>query len=314
MTDSPRKALITGATGFLGGHLKTALLKNGVDVVALGSLDCNLTDYNQLLAYRDNSFDYIYHLAAFTKAGDFSLTHAGDQWLVNQLINTHVLKFWREEQPRAKLIAMGSGGAYPPGELLREEDYMRGEPEPNYYTYGLIKRVLFQGMRAIGEQDGLDYCMPVPSVLYGPGYKLDDRHFIFDLIRKICAAKDSGGTVTLWGDGNQVREVVYIEDAVTMILNASDKISRGLLNLGSGAGLSIKDYALAICDLVGLDASAVEYDTRKPAGVPRRVMDTSLRERSFPMEFTPLKVGLGRTLEYYRSKTSDPDHLNLERQ
>jgi len=100
------KIAITGATGFLGTALVTALERqDGHALVKLSTANCDLTDADALRRFPHPSYDVIYHLAAWTRAGDFCLRHPGEQWIINQQINTNVLAWWRDRQPQAKLIA-----------------------------------------------------------------------------------------------------------------------------------------------------------------------------------------------------------------
>src|SRR6185436_13243299 len=166
--------------------------------------------------FNGESYDRIYHLAAWTQAGDFALKHAAEQWVINQKINTNVLYWWHENQPQAKFVSMGTSCSYDPELPLVEENYMKGEPIESLYTYAMTKRMLYQGQRAMNKQYGHTYLTLVPSTLYGPGYHTDGRqmHFIFDLIRKILRGKIYGEKVVLWGDGHQKRELIFIDDFV----------------------------------------------------------------------------------------------------
>src|SRR5829696_9110505 len=129
------RALVTGGTGFLGRHLVRHLNAKGVETVVLNSRNCDMTRRENLEALDVGAVDRIYHLAAWTKAGDFCLYHKGEQWIVNQQINTNALWYWRERQPQATMIAMGTSCAYPPDMEFREDNYMKGEPDPDLYTY-----------------------------------------------------------------------------------------------------------------------------------------------------------------------------------
>lgn len=126
------KVLVTGATGFLGTALCRALARDGHAVTPVGSRDADLTRQGSLDRYRRTRYGRIYHLAAWTQAGDFCLRHPGEQWIINQKINTNVLAWWRERQPGAKLVCMGSSCSYAPDTAaLREDAYMSGDPHPS---------------------------------------------------------------------------------------------------------------------------------------------------------------------------------------
>ncbi|MGK7958009.1 MAG: NAD-dependent epimerase/dehydratase family protein, partial [Crocosphaera sp.] len=185
------KILITGASGFLGTNLCSQLETQGHDIIKLNSKNCDLTQPDSLLNFNHVNYDQIYHLAAWTQAGDFCLYHPGEQWIINQQMNTHVLTWWQKHQPQAKFICMGTSCAYDPDLPLVEENYLTGMPISSLFTYAMTKRMLYAGLLALNKQYGLKYLCLVPSTLYGTGYHTDGRqmHFIFDLIRKIIRGK-----------------------------------------------------------------------------------------------------------------------------
>ena len=121
-----KKVLVTGGTGFLGTHLTTALKEHGYDVTVIHSGNCDLTRADSLNQFNGTQFDEIYHLAVWTQAGDFCLYHPGEQWLINQKINTNMLSWWQEKQPSAKMICMGTSCSYDPMFPLKEEYYLSG--------------------------------------------------------------------------------------------------------------------------------------------------------------------------------------------
>ena len=90
-----KKVLVTGATGFLGGHLCKKIKSMGWDVYVSNTTSANLNEIENLYVYNDVNFDYIFHLAAVTKAGDYCLKHKADQWIANQTINTNILTYWK---------------------------------------------------------------------------------------------------------------------------------------------------------------------------------------------------------------------------
>ena len=297
--------LVTGGTGFLGRHLVSHLLQVSSNIVSVvNTSNCNLVDKESLLRLGDKPFDVIYHLAAWTKAGDFCLRYPGDQWVHNQLINTNMLWFWSKYHPHATFVTMGTSCAYPDGyQDLVETDYMIGEPSPDLYTYAMTKRMLLQGLRALHQQLGLNYQYLVPSTLYGAKFEKSDNHFIFDLITKIYNGKVHGQPVILWGDGSQIRELIYVEDAVNLICEFTGRNLNQILNLGTGAGYSIRDYAETISAIFDYDARKIQYDVNAAyIGVGRRVLDsTKLRKQSSNYKFTSLADGLRKTIEYFQS-------------
>jgi GDP-L-fucose synthase len=293
------KALVTGGTGFLGRHLVRDLEDKGIDITIVNTKNCDMTVQSNLTQLPQTEFDRIYHLAAWTKAGDFCLYHKGEQWIVNQQINTNALWYWREFQPQADFIAMGTSCAYPPAGPLREDMYMVGEPDADLYTYAMTKRMLYQGLLALHEQFGMNYRYLIPSTLFGPDFDHADSHFIFDLIKKIVAGKRYGDPVVLWGDGSQIRELIYVGDAVRLINQATESLPNDILNLGTGVGHSIRDYAGYICDIVGYDPDDIQYDINRYTGVPAKVFDTSKIQKLIGFDFTPMPDGLAKTVEYY---------------
>jgi GDP-L-fucose synthase len=295
---------VTGATGFLGKALTAQLERRGHRVVGVGSRACDLTRSDSLARFSSCRFDQIYHLAAWTQAGDFCLHHAGEQWLRNQQMNANVLAWWQAQQPQAKLIAMGTSCAYAPDLELSEDNYLRGEPIDSLYTYAMTKRMLAIGLRSLHQQFGLRYLCLVPSTLYGPGYHSDGRqmHFIFDLIRKIVTARRDGTAVVLWGDGHQRRELVYIDDFVEATMRLADVAENMLVNIGAGEEHSIRDFARRICEQVGYDFNSIQFDAARYVGARSKCLCVHRLRQLLPdFQQTPLTEGLARTIAWFRA-------------
>ncbi len=294
--------LVTGATGFLGTSLSAHLETLGHHVVRLGSRNCDLRRPDSLDQFDDRRYDQIYHLAAWTQAGDFCLRHAGEQWVINQQINTNVLSWWQRKQPKAKLIAMGTSCAYAPDRELIEENYLEGQPIDSLFTYAMTKRMLYVGLLALARQYGMHYLCLVPSTLYGPGYHTDGRqmHFIFDLIRKILRARNTGTRAVLWGDGHQRRELVYSLDFVHAAAWLAEHVDDELINIGAGEEHSIRDFARIICELTGTEFDRIEFDTTKYVGAKSKCLSvTKLRGHLPDLELAPLREGLARTIGWF---------------
>jgi GDP-L-fucose synthase len=269
------RVFVTGGGGFLGRCLIPLLIQEGHEVDAPSSKECDLTLANSLDPWT-RPYDLIFHLAAWTQAGDFCLKHPGEQWVINQKINTHVLSWWQQRQPQAKAILIGTSCAYDPRLPLIEDNYLRGEPIESLYTYAMTKRILWVGALALARQYGLQAVNFVPSTLCGNYYHEDGRqmHFIYDLVRKILQAKKTGEPAVLWGNGHQRREVVLVDEFCRGILQflAADTGWGEVYNLGAGHDHTIREFADVICSRLGVDPSLVHYDESRYSGAPAKCL------------------------------------------
>ena len=289
--------LITGASGFVGRHLEPELELRGHKVTSVRS-----TDFDKIWWFTEK-FDAIVHLAVKTAAGGYCQNHPGEQFIVNSSINADVMAYWAQYQRQAKMITFGSSCCYDKDSIKIEENYLKGEPEPGYEVYGYNKRNLLIGLRALKKEYMMEYNYLIPSVFYGPNYNIDDKHFIFDLIRKIVDAKKGGPDVTLWGDGNQTRELIFIEDAVNIIIESIEgRRNTEMFNLSTGKEYSIKKYAQTICNIVGYDFNKIKWDLDAFVGSKsKNLVNTHLKD----YEFTPIEEGLEYTIDYYKMASID---------
>lgn len=298
------KVLVTGATGFLGTHLVKKLKEIGYVVLISNTKTANLSNLDNLRIYDEIKFDYIFHLAAVTKAGDYCLKFKGDQWISNQIINTNILKYWKEKQPQAKMICMGTSCSYAPDVFMTEDNYLLGQPDEGLYTYAMTKRMLLVGLKSLEEQYGLKWLYFVPSTLYGPDFELDDNHFIFDFIRNCYNAKCNNDEFVVWGDGHQRRELIYVDDAVSAMINLLG-FDNQVFNLGSGIDYSINEFAKIVCEIYDYDYSQVKHDLTKYVGVKEKRIDTIKTENALgsnSLNNTSLKDGLRIAIDYFKKE------------
>ena len=269
-----KTVLITGASGFLGRHLQKRLLEMGVEVVTFSSREIDLTIDSSLKKIPLLKYDHIFHLAAWTRAGNFCEHYSGDQWIVNQAINTNILKWWLKNSPNAKFIGLGTSVSYAKGFSLSEENYMEGEPIDKFYSYAMTKRMLYSGLKSIHKQYNLNYLYVIPSTLYGKDYHIDgrDAHFIYDLIKKIARRKYFEEDIVLWGDGFQKRELVNINDFVEILLLLNGHATNDIFNIGAGEEYTIREFAKIICNYLGVNENEIKYDEKAYVGSTSKIL------------------------------------------
>ncbi|MBU1082722.1 MAG: NAD-dependent epimerase/dehydratase family protein [Spirochaetes bacterium] len=302
----PAKVLVTGSKGFIGSQLVKELYLCGY-VVRESSRDFNNVLHLTQRTFEEK-FDYIIHCAVVSEAGGYCWNSAGTQFLVNTNIMASIFNYWRNFQTAAKLIIFGSSCSYNPDIEKYEENFLKDEVEPGYEVYGNLKRLEYIGANSMKKEFNMDFSMLVPSTVYGPGYKLTDKHFIYELIRKIVAGKTEGAPVTLWGDGAQQRELIYIDNVISAIKHAM-KNDVNIMNISSGRVLSIKQYAKIISDIVGYDHTKIKYDETQFVGAKAKRLHVD-KLVSTGEVFTSAEVGLKRTIKYYLKESGYADFIS----
>jgi GDP-L-fucose synthase len=301
------RTLITGGGGFLGSHLVDRVRRDGVEPFVARRRDYDLTRAEDVERLFDTaSPDLVVHLAAEVGGIGANRDNPGRYWYANLLMGANVLEQARRSGT-AKLVLLGTICAYPKLAPIpfREEDLWDGYPEETNAPYGIAKKALLVGAQAYREQYGTDAVYLLPVNLYGPGdnFDLHSSHVIPALIRKMVDAQERGDhEIVLWGDGSPTREFLYVEDAAEGIWLAAQRYDGAdPVNLGSGAEISIRHLAELIAELTCFDGE-ITWDTSKPNGQPRRKLDVSRAEELFGFRaHTPLRDGLERTVEWYRT-------------
>lgn len=293
--------LVTGSDGLVGTALKT--LSTGETYFATRR-DADLRDMAQVLSLFERvKPTKVIHLAALVGGIGGNLMHSGDYFLDNLLINLHTLEAARVHKVK-KLISFMSTcvfpneGPYP----IRPEFLHQGQPHPSNFGYAYAKRMLDVQIRAYRAQWNLQYCIGIPTNIYGPGdnFNLTEGHVIPAIIHKTYIAMQQNTPLIIWGSGRPLREFIYSKDvaklAIWMLENYSD--SEPII-LSPGNEISIREVVRQITDSLGFNGEII-YDSSKPEGQLRKPSDNSkLRSTNKSFHFTNFSEGINETVDWF---------------
>jgi GDP-L-fucose synthase len=297
---------VTGGKGLVGSALVRVLRQAGYrNVLAMGSADCNLLDWNTTREYfAEHRPEYVFHVAARVFGVLGHMRNKGVAYLDNILINTHAIEAARLAGVQ-KIVAMGSGCVYPhpaPGTPVTEDMVWFGQPHHAEDSYAHAKRAMLAQLIAYQEQYQLPYAFVISGNMYGPDDKFDTEfgQVTPALVSKFHEAKRSGGEVTVWGHGTARRDFLYSEDAGRAMVAIMHGVE-GAVNMGSGTINSIRDLAETLGAITGL-RDRIVWDTSKPDGQDHRAYDLS---RLFATGFRPqtsFAEGLRATYDAYAAR------------
>lgn len=304
-----KKILITGAHGFVGGHLvKNLLEKRGVPKE---NLFMPTKDELDLRKWEDcqravKGIDVIIHLAAKVGGIGFNRERPGELFYDNIMMGTQLMEAARQEGVK-KFVGVVTVCAYPKITPVpfKEDDIWLGYPEETNAPYGLAKKMLLVQGQAYRHQYGFNAVSLFPVNMYGPGDTFDPErsHVIAAIIKKIYEAKRDGkDAIEVWGTGAVSREFLFVEDGVEGIILATENYDKeNPVNIGAGREITIKELVLAIAKLMDFEGE-IKWDSTKPDGQPRRCLDVSRAKQEFG--FTAKKdlmEGLKETIEWYKN-------------
>jgi len=203
-----------------------------------------------------------------------------------------------------KFIFLGSSCIYPrhAPQPLKEDYLLTGPLEPTNEWYAIAKISGVKLCEAIRRQFNKDYISLMPTNLYGPfdNFDLNTSHVLPAMMRKFHEAKENGNSsVTLWGSGTPLREFLHVDDLAEAVVYAlENQFESNLYNVGTGTDLTIKDLAELIQKIVG-HSGQVSWDSSKPDGTPRKLMDTSKLTAAGWKAKIGLEAGIKQTYSWF---------------
>ena len=282
---SSDKIYVAGHRGMVGSALVRRLRTVGfTNFVTRTSRELDLRNQTEVREFfRRERPDYVFLAAAKVGGILANNTYRGEFLYDNLMIQNNVIDGAYRHGVK-KLLFLGSSCIYPKlaPQPLREDYLLTGELEPTNEPYAIAKIAGIKLCDAYRAQYGCNYISVMPTNLYGPNdnYDLQNSHVLPALIRKFHTAKKNGhAPVTMWGTGSPKREFLHVDDladACFFLMKSYDE--PGLVNIGTGTDISIKDLARLVQGIVGHEGP-IEHDRSKPDGTPRKLLDVSkLRE------------------------------------
>lgn len=312
------KIYVAGHRGMVGSALVRQLRKRGYENLLLRTSDeLDLRDQAATQSFIRDEKPQVVVLAA-ARVGGILVNDAlpADFIYDNLAIEQNVIQAAHGAGVK-RLIFLGSTCIYPKHatQPMKEEHLLTGPLEPTNQWYAIAKIAGIKLCQAFHRQHGDDFVSLMPTNLYGPGdnFDLETSHVLPALLRKFHEAKGAGtggvdSPVTVWGSGSPKREFLIasdLADAILFVLEHPERAIRevapdGILNVGVGEDLSIKDLASLIQDIVGHDGP-IEFDRSKPDGTPRKLVDTSRLDQLDWAAKTSLREGIQKTYDWYRA-------------
>ncbi len=313
------KVFVAGHRGLVGSAVMRRLSSSGYkNIITRTHAQLDLSRQAEVEAFfREEKPDQVYLCAAKVGGIGANSTYPADFIYQNLSIGMNVIHAAYKSGVK-KLMNLGSSCIYPKlaPQPMKEEYLLTGPLEPTNEAYAVAKIAAIRLCKHYNAQYGTNFLSVMPTNLYGPGdnYDLQGSHVLPAMIRKFHEAKISGtDSVTLWGDGSPYREFLYSEDladAVVFLMEHRNASELGeFVNLGSGVEQTIAQLAHAVCAVVYADAPkrqcAIHWDTSKPNGTPRKLLDVSKLASLGWKARTALETGLAKAYEDFLKNWSE---------
>ena len=319
MTTSQDRVFLPGYSGLVGSGVLRALRRHGYERVVVRDVhDLDLTNQAETRAFFEAEHPEAVIIAAAKVGGIMANWEQPYEFIaVNLGIELNIIAEAFRTGVK-KLVFLGSSCIYPrlAPQPLKEDYLLTGALEETNRAYAIAKIAGIELCRSLNREYGTDFLSLMPTNLYGPGDNFDLRssHVLPAMIRKFHDAKlglaGEGGTprqphspVTLWGTGTPRREFLHVDDLAEAVVFALENVAArdvpdGLLNIGSGEDLTIRELAQLVQRVVGHEGS-IEWDVGRPDGTPQKLLDVSrIRALGWSPQ-TSLEEGIRTTYEWY---------------
>ena len=297
------KVYVAGHNGMVGSAIVRELKKQGYNnIITKSRKDLDLTNQQAVNNFFEKEKpEYVFLAAAKVGGIGANSTYPADFLYENMMIEMNVIHAAFKNKCK-KLLFLGSSCIYPrmAEQPIKESSLLSSSLEPTNEGYALAKISGLKYCEYLNKQYGTDYISVMPTNLYGPNdnYHPTNSHVVPALIRRFHEAKERDlAEVTCWGDGTPLREFLYVDDLANLCVFLMNNYSGNeTINAGTGKELSIKELTELIAQVVGYKGE-IKWDTSKPNGTPRKLLDVSKAEQLGWRYTTELEDGIKLSYE-----------------
>src|SRR5881409_3642257 len=299
------KIYVAGHSGLVGGALVRLLKARGFNnLITRSRAEVDLRDERAVRNFFAEERPDLAVLAAAKVGGIKANIDAPVEFLIENLqIQNNVIRAAHEAGAR-KLLFLGSSCIYPKfaPQPIPESALLSGPLEPTNEPYAIAKIAGIKLCQAFSREYGANFISVMPTNLYGPNdnFDLETSHVLAALLRKAHEAKiRNEKQLIVWGTGKPCREFLHVDDLAAACLLLLEKYdSPEIINIGCGEDVTIRELAELICEVVGFDGE-LAWDTTKPDGTPRKLLDVSKLRALGWKPSIPLREGITRTYEWF---------------
>ncbi|MCP3472130.1 GDP-L-fucose synthase [Bradyrhizobium sp. CCGUVB1N3] len=299
-----KSVYVAGHRGMVGAAMLRRLAREDVRLVTVDRSEVDLRNQAAVFDWFAKTRPQVVFLAAAKVGGIVANDTLRAEFIYDNIaIAANVIQA-AHQTGAEKLMFLGSSCIYPKlaPQPLREDSVLTGPLEPTNEPYAIAKIAGIKMAEAYRSQYGSDFISVMPTNLYGPGdnYHPEYSHVVAALIRRFHEAKLSGAaSVAVWGTGTPRREFLYVDDMADACVHLMKTYSAAeLINIGTGEDVTIAEFARIVADIVGY-RGAITFDTSRPDGTPRKLLDVSRLTELGWRARTPLVDGIGHSYSAY---------------
>jgi len=301
---------VAGHRGMVGSALVRRLTQEGAEVLTIGRDKVDMRRQTEVEEWMAQARPEAVFVAAATVGGILANdTRPADFLYDNLAIEANIIHgAWQTGVQ--KLLFLGSSCIYPrlAPQPMAEDALLTGPLEPTNEWYAIAKIAGIKLCQAYRRQHGVDFISAMPTNLYGPGdnFDLQASHVVPALMRKADEARRAGDkALTVWGSGKPKREFLYVDDAADALVFLMRNYSgEDHVNVGTGVDVTIAELAKTVMEVVGFKGEIV-FDSSKPDGAPRKLMDVGRLSALGWRAGTSLQDGLALAYDWYRANVAE---------